>query len=162
MYARPSEALNKSSHTQVFTVYSNCCNAHSTPCSPNCMFGQIIDFSASFLNMHLFFQMLVFLFCLSDGYQRQQGPCRRHSWFKVLFRTFNLFHSMDHTLFCQFKCTLIWARERNTVRPLKLDVRKQKPPLLLHEIHQRVYMHCRIGCISQSSSVDWEKTTPVT
>lgn len=142
MHARPSEALSKCSHTQVFAVYSNCCNAHSTPCSPNCMLGQIIDFSASFLNMHLFFQMLVFLFCLSDGYQRQQGPCRRHSRFKVLFRTFDLFHSMDHTLFCQFKSSLIWARERNTVRPLKLDDRKQKPPLLLHEIYQRVYITC--------------------
>lgn len=107
-------------NTQVFTVCSNCCNAYTTPSSPNCISGQIIDFSASFLNMQLFFHMLVLLTCLLNGHQRQWAPCRRHSWFKVLFLTFNLFRPMDHTLFCQFKCSLIEPQ-----REIQLDLWSQ-------------------------------------
>ena len=71
----------------------------------------------------------------------------RLQWFKVLFLTFNLFHPMDHTLFCQFGSNTTAFKERNTVRPLKLEDRKQKSLLLLHRVYQRVYVPCRVGRI---------------
>lgn len=73
--------------------------------------------------------------------------------------TMNVFHPMDHPLFCQFKCSLTWAKEIKAVTPLRLSDRKQKAPLQLQG-YTKECTEYDVSPIPMSSSKDWETIQP--